>query len=1168
MVSTRRRSREALDRRRTGGWGGSVPRLRLLRLLVVLTAVVLWLGRAEVSAASYGPVAWGDENYGQLGNGEFEGFHITPVAVGKLGEEVAIGDEVAVGDESMALAAGYQHALALLRNGKVMAWGESGYGQLGDGASLGPETCVHFSECSTVPVEVTGLHETTAIAAGYYFSLALSNSGKVMAWGDGGQGQLGDGSEFVRYVPVQVTGLSEATAIAGGGFHSLALMKKGTVMAWGANEYGQLGDGNETKSDIPVEVEGLHEVTAIAAGLYSSLVLLRNGTVMAWGENTSGQLGDGSETNSDIPVEVKGLHEVAAIASDGSHSLALLKDGRVMAWGNNNAGQLGDGSETNSDVPVEAQGLSGATAIAAGVQHSLALLSSGKIMAWGDNGWGELGNSNRENTDLPVQASGPSEVTAIAAGGYSSYAEQGKIGEITGAVTSAATSDPIEGAKVCATSSSGPGRWRCATTDATGEYVITLHESATYDVKFSAPPGSGYLASEYYDGKPSPSEETAVPVTLGATTSGIDAQLAEGGRIAGTVTSAPAKAPLAGAEVCALESSAECVLTNANGEYTISGLAAGGYRVEFFTSDGMYLPQYWNRKRSASEGQPVPVTLGQTTSGIDAEPEPLKNAAITGDVRDSTTMQGIKGIEVCAYETSVEESGLEENGLFARCAETNARGEYAILELVAGEYLVEFSSPLYGSLNYVTQYFNVSSSAQGATIVQVGTRSVVTGIDAQLTEGGRIAGRVTNASTTGPIAGIEVCAYSTSGEGFGCALTDAHGEYAVSALGNGDYAVEFSAPPESGLDYVTQYYDYERTGSAADPVAVTEGTTISGIDAQLEEGGRIEGAVTDASTNTAIENVLVCALISSGKSAGCGLTNATGDYSITGLAGGQYKIGFDGGNRYVLQHYSDKLSLSEAQAVPVTVGDTAASIDAALDPSDAIPPANTKSPVILGTPAIGEALLCADGLWAGSPTPSLTDRWLRDGAPIPGATSGSYTVQSADTGHALACEVTAKSSAGERSAVSPGLAIPGSPTGVGAAPTGPSTARGAGRFKRYGPKSPITVKVSTLTVSGGVARVRVQCRSERCAGTVELTMRAPTRRRAAGRTVSHAALLVLAKGQLAFPGKSGSTSIVLRLTPAGRRRLAHASKRNPVAAQLSMTAPGIEPIVVKSVLVT
>ncbi len=517
MGCTRQLSRRSFDRR----WGrrraGSA-----LRLLAVLAVATLWLSGREASAASYGPIAWGDNNYGQLGNGEFEGFRIAPVAVGKLGEEVTVGDEVAAGEESMTLAAGYEHGLALLRNGKVMAWGENGFGQLGDGTGLGPETCVFFSECSTVPVEVKGLDEATAIAAGYYFSLALLSSGKVMAWGDGGSGQLGDESEFTSDVPKEVRGLGEATAIAGGVQHSLALLKNGTIMAWGSDEYGQLGDGDETKSDIPVEVQGLHEVTAIAAGASHSLALLKSGTVMAWGENASGQLGDGNETNSDVPVEVTGLSEVTAIASDGNHSLALLKDGKVMTWGNNNAGQLGNGNEVNSDVPVEAKGLSGVKAIAAGVQHSLALLHDGKVMAWGDDGWGELGNGNedRESSDVPVQASELSEVTAIAAGGYSSYAEQGEIGEVTGEVTSAATSGSIEGAKVCAMNVNGGEPWRCATTDAAGEYTVTVHESGGYDVRFSAPPGSGYLASEYYNGKLSSSEETAVPVALGATASG------------------------------------------------------------------------------------------------------------------------------------------------------------------------------------------------------------------------------------------------------------------------------------------------------------------------------------------------------------------------------------------------------------------------------------------------------------------------------------------------------------------------------------------------------------------------------------------------------------------------------------------------------------------------
>jgi Regulator of chromosome condensation (RCC1) repeat/Carboxypeptidase regulatory-like domain len=1051
-----RLSREAFEGGESRMWAASA--LYMLAVLLVI-ALSLSEGVPAASAASYGPVAWGDNNYGQLGDGDYEGFSIAPVAVGRLGEEVTVGDEVAVGEEVTALAAGYEHGLALLRNGKVMAWGENGDGQLGDGTSLGPETCVFLSDCSKVPVEVKELDEATAIAAGYYFSLALLSSGKVMAWGDGGNGQLGDGNEFKSEVPAQVTGLSEAAAIAGGGFHSLALLKNGTVMAWGEDEYGQLGNGNET----------------------------------------------------------------------------------------------------NSNVPVEVIGLSGVKAVAVGVQHSLALLSSGKIMAWGENGSGQLGDGSRTSSDVPVEASELSGVTAIAAGGYSSLAKQGEIGELTGKVTSAATSGPIEGVKVCVMNVSGPDRWRCATTDADGEYTVTVHESGSYDVRFLAPPGSGYVASEYYNGKFSSSEASAVAITLGAITSGIDAQLAEGGRIIGTVTNASTKAPVEAVEVCARESGSECAMTNAKGEYAISGLATGEYEVEFYPISGMYLPQYWDGKRLVSEGQLVPVTVSQTTSGINAELGPSTNGAITGTVRDNTTIKGIKGIEVCAYEIG----GKETEGLFGQCTETNIRGEYAILAIATGEYLVEFSSPFSSNLNYVTQYFKESSSVADATPVPVRTKGVATGIDAQLREGGRIAGKVTDGSTTAAIKGIEVCAFSTSTESFGCASTDSKGEYAISALANGEYDVEFLSPPNGKLDYLTQYYDGEHKLSMANPVPVRAGSTAQNIDARLKQGGRIEGKVTDASTNTAIKGVLVCALVSISESVGCGVTGAGGEYAISGLPGSQYKVGFDAGKRYFVQYYKDKPSFSEAQPVTVTVGSTRSGIDAATQSRDSIPPVNTKPPVVSGTPALGETLLCASGLWTGSPTPTLTDRWLREGVPIVGATASSYTVQGTDEAHSLTCEVMARSSAGEKSAVSAPVAIPGSPTA-------PTTTTSSANPTTTGTLEPdltssgphVTITASMIVVSGTSARVHVQCGDEACRGSVELVVQEVVRHRKGKKTGSLTATLVLAKGSFSLTDKGAS--VVLSLTIAGKKRLAHA-KRHPIAAELILSVQGSKTII-KSVM--
>jgi alpha-tubulin suppressor-like RCC1 family protein len=214
------------------------------------------------------------------------------------------------------ISAGAVHNLALSQDGRVIAWGSG--------------------EPTNVP---PGLPQIVSVAAGGTHSLALSGDGRVFCWGTNNAGQT--------QAPWN---LSNVVAVAAGDSHSLALKSDGTVAAWGLNSLGQTA------------VPGwLTNVVAIAAGADYSLALGGQGTVFAWGDNRHGQ------TN--VPPY---LANVVAIAAGDLHCLALLGDGTVTAWGDNSHGQ--------TSVPA---GLSNVVSIAAGGLHSLALKTDGSIVGWG-----------------------------------------------------------------------------------------------------------------------------------------------------------------------------------------------------------------------------------------------------------------------------------------------------------------------------------------------------------------------------------------------------------------------------------------------------------------------------------------------------------------------------------------------------------------------------------------------------------------------------------------------------------------------------------------------------------------------------------------------------------------------------------------------------------------
>lgn len=382
-----------------------------------LAGALMAVPGAAATASRGSLLAWGDNYAGQLGNGTTQRSDV-PLKVSLPG-----------GAGVVTMAAGGGYALAVTQTGSVLGWGENGDGQLGDGSVT--------RRARPVSVRLPKGTRVTAVAAGFFHSLALTSTGSVLAWGSNGYGQLGDGTTVDRDLPVRVKlpKGTRVTEVAAGDYYSLALTSSGSVLAWGYNADGELGDGRSTaQSDLPVKVKlpmGTR-ATAIAGGGYSGLALTSAGSVLGWGDNHFGQLGIGVQGSCTRhkhcvrPVKVKlpSGTRVTAIAGGGYHALALTSAGAVFAWGENQGGQLGDASTTTRHVPVRVKlpKASRVIGIAAGGMHSLGLTSTGSLLAWGSNAEGELGNGQITDRDTPVNVKLPrGDVASAVAAGPGAY---------------------------------------------------------------------------------------------------------------------------------------------------------------------------------------------------------------------------------------------------------------------------------------------------------------------------------------------------------------------------------------------------------------------------------------------------------------------------------------------------------------------------------------------------------------------------------------------------------------------------------------------------------------------------------------------------------------------------------------------------------------------------
>ena len=181
--------------------------------------------------------AWGENQYGQLGDGTTEN-RLRPVAVTGIANAVAVS------------AGGLDYSAALLADGTVMTWG------YGNGALGRPG--IRQRSVNPIPTRVPGVSGVTSIAAGAFQILALTGAGRVLSWGDGNVfhpvGHPAPNTPAV--VPLPMT----ARAVFTDSQTSLALLADDTFMVWGALPslaFRVDGANDGSTFPIPMIVKGL-----------------------------------------------------------------------------------------------------------------------------------------------------------------------------------------------------------------------------------------------------------------------------------------------------------------------------------------------------------------------------------------------------------------------------------------------------------------------------------------------------------------------------------------------------------------------------------------------------------------------------------------------------------------------------------------------------------------------------------------------------------------------------------------------------------------------------------------------------------------------------------------------------------------------------------------------
>lgn len=292
------------------------------------------------------------------------------------------------------ICAGVDNTMVITPDKSLYVWGNNFFGQLGNGKVekfLGDINALSNSMDNT-PQKI--MSDVSYVSTSGGSTAAIKSDGTLWTWGSNQWDQLGNNSQNNAFcksltnedIPIQTIPmviLENVRMVSMGVYHSVAIKNDNTLWVWGANEYGQFGNGTTENSSVPIQV--LDNVSLAAAGVDCTLIVKTDGSLWSCGKNDKGQLGIGNNNNS--PNFSKVSDDVIYVTSNYDRSMAIKTDGSLWRWGE---AEFNNDNITN--IPTKE--MESVTFVSLGAAHTAVIKKDGSLWLWGNNQYGQLGISD------------------------------------------------------------------------------------------------------------------------------------------------------------------------------------------------------------------------------------------------------------------------------------------------------------------------------------------------------------------------------------------------------------------------------------------------------------------------------------------------------------------------------------------------------------------------------------------------------------------------------------------------------------------------------------------------------------------------------------------------------------------------------------------------------